>query len=136
MDRSDSPGRTAWLTEATIGTTWPALGLLLPSSGHELFKHDSRNHPLPYQVEHDELSGAIARSQYPYAEDENGAKATMTSILGRMATYSGQVVEWKDAIASNLSLMPQQFDFKAQPPVLPGADGMYACAVPGVTKVI
>jgi predicted dehydrogenase len=132
------PGTMSRVTEMFQGTNGsaPQPGTLVTRSGHELFKHDSRNDPNPYQVEHDELFEAIAKGQYKYADAENGAKATMTSILGRMATYSGQVVEWKDAMASNLSLMPQQFDWKAAPPVLPGADGMYACAVPGVTKVL
>ncbi|MBI1226232.1 MAG: dehydrogenase [Bacteroidetes bacterium] len=132
------PGTMSRVTEVFQGTNGsaPQPGILLSRSGHELFKHDGKNDLNPYQVEHDELFEAIAKGEYRYADAENGAKATMTSILGRMATYSGQVVEWKDAIASNLSLMPQKFDWNAQPPVLPGADGMYACAVPGVTKVL
>jgi myo-inositol 2-dehydrogenase / D-chiro-inositol 1-dehydrogenase len=60
----------------------------------------------------------------------------MTAILGRMATYSGQMVEWDAAMASNINLQPDKLDWKANPKVMPGADGMYACAIPGVTKVI
>jgi myo-inositol 2-dehydrogenase / D-chiro-inositol 1-dehydrogenase len=132
------PGTLSRVTEVFQGTNGsaPQPGVLLTRSGHELFKHDGRNDPNPYQVEHDELFEAIAMGQYRYADAENGAMATMTSILGRMATYSGQVVEWKDAMASNINLMPQKFDWNAPPPVLPGADGMYACAIPGVTKVL
>jgi hypothetical protein len=58
----------------------------------------------------------------------------MTSILGRMATYSGQVVEWDKAINSGLSLQPKQYDFAATAPILPDADGFYPVATPGVTK--
>ncbi len=132
------PGTMSRVTEVFQGTNGsaPQPGVLLTRSGHELFKHDGRNDPNPYQVEHDELFEAIAKGDYRYADAENGAKATMTSILGRMATYSGQVVEWKDAMASNLSLAPAKYDWSAQPQVLPGADGMYACAIPGVTKVL
>jgi hypothetical protein len=60
----------------------------------------------------------------------------MTSILGRMATYSGQEVLWDKAIASGIDLQPKVYDFAAQPPVLPNADGFYAVATPGVTKYV
>lgn len=82
----------------------------------------------------DELFAAIAKGEYKFADAENGAKSTMTSILGRMATYSGQVIEWDKAINSNINIMPAKFDFDAMPPVLPDANGLYPVAVPGVTK--
>ncbi len=63
-----------------------------------------------------------------------GAKSTMTSILGRMATYTGQVVEWDKALSRTLNLQPQSYDFTAAPPVLPNADGYYPVPIPGVTK--
>jgi myo-inositol 2-dehydrogenase / D-chiro-inositol 1-dehydrogenase len=89
----------------------------------------------PYQQEHDDLFAAI-RNDKPYSEVENGAKSTMTSILGRMATYSGKVVEWEQAINSEISVMPQQFAWDAETPVKPQADGWYAHAIPGKTKVV
>jgi hypothetical protein len=89
----------------------------------------------PYQQEHDDLFEAI-RNDKPYNEAENGAKSTMTAILGRMATYSGNVIDWEDAINSKLSVMPKTFAWEANPPSLPGVDGMYAHAVPGQTKVV
>jgi hypothetical protein len=57
----------------------------------------------------------------------------MTAILGRMATYSGQVVEWDEAMASELSLMPPRLTFDADPLVLPDATGRYPVPIPGVT---
>jgi len=89
----------------------------------------------PYQVEHDRLFAAIRENQ-PHAEAENGAISTMTAIMGRMATYSGKMVTWDEAFKSELSLAPDRYDFAATPPVLPEKDGLYPCAVPGVTKVI
>jgi hypothetical protein len=59
----------------------------------------------------------------------------MTSILGRMATYSGQVVEWDKAINSGINLQPKVYDWNAMPPVLPNDDGYYPIATPGVTKL-
>ncbi len=89
----------------------------------------------PYQVEHDTLFEAI-RKDLPYNEAEQGALSTMTAIMGRMATYSGKVIAWDDAFKSQLSLAPKTYDFNATPPVLPGPDGIYPCAVPGATKVM
>lgn len=132
------PGTLSRVTESFQGTNGsaPKPGNLLTRSGHELFKHEGREDPNPYQVEHDELFAAIAKGEFKYTDAENGARATMTSILGRMATYSGKMVSWDEAIASNISIMPEQFDWEAAPPVLPDESGMYACAVPGKTKVI
>jgi len=132
------PGTMSRVTEAFQGTNGsaPKPGVLLTRSGHEIFKHDGRNDPNPYQVEHDELFAAIAKGEYRYADAENGARATMTSILGRMATYSGKMIEWDEAINSELSLMPATFTWDTTPPVLPDENGMYACAIPGKTKVL
>jgi predicted dehydrogenase len=86
----------------------------------------------PYQVEHDRLFAAI-REDRPHGEAENGAIASMTAILGRMATYSGQVVDWDAALASNLSLAPDRYGFDARPPVVPDAQGRYPIATPGLS---
>jgi hypothetical protein len=90
----------------------------------------------PYQTEHDELFAAIAKGQYKFADAERGAKSTMTSIMGRMATYSGQVIEWEKALNSGLNIMPTTYAFDANPPVLPDANGFYPIATPGVTKYL
>ncbi len=106
-------------------------------SGKTLYQYqpDRSNEPDPYQVEHDELFAAIAKGEYKFADGENGAKSTMTAILGRLATYTGKVVEWDKALNSGLDLHPKEYDWAATPPVLPGADGFYPVAVPGVTKL-
>lgn len=89
----------------------------------------------PYQVEHDVLFDAI-RNDRSHNEAEYGATTTMTAIMGRMATYSGQVVNWDKAIQSEVSLAPDRYAWDGTPSVLPGADGLYPCAIPGVTKVL
>lgn len=83
-----------------------------------------------YVQEHVDLQKSI-REGKPLAEGENGAIATMTAILGRMATYSGQTLTWDDALASDVSLAPERFAFDANPPVLPGPDGRYPVPTPG-----
>ncbi|MEZ4918481.1 MAG: Gfo/Idh/MocA family oxidoreductase [Saprospiraceae bacterium] len=130
------PGSKAAVTEAFHGTngTAPSPGKILSSRGGVLMDYNDRKDPNPYQVEHDELFAAVARGEYKFADAENAAKSTLTAIMGRMATYSGQEVTWDDALNSELNLLPEKFDWKANPKVMPGKDGMYPCAIPGVTK--
>jgi predicted dehydrogenase len=109
-------------------------GKIRDRSGKVLYGFDKKGENNPYQTEHDELFAAIAKGQYKYADAENGAYSTMTSILGRMATYSGQVVEWDKAINSGLDLQPKAYAWDAAPPVLPDKDGLYTAAVPGITQ--
>jgi hypothetical protein len=61
---------------------------------------------------------------------------TMTAIMGRMATYSGKLVEWDEAFNSNLQLMPETVSWDMPPPVVPDAEGNYPVAMPGRTKAI
>ncbi len=84
----------------------------------------------PYQAEHDALFAAI-RADVPYDESETGALATLTAILGRMATYSGRVVTWDEALSSSVDLSPQSYAWDAKPSVLPDASGRYPIAIPG-----
>jgi len=89
--------------------------------------------PNPYQVEHDVLFDAI-RNNRCQNEVDIAATSTMTAIMGRMASYSGQVVDWNTAIHSNLRLGPEKYDYDAPAPVQAGPDGNYPVAIPGVTK--
>jgi myo-inositol 2-dehydrogenase/D-chiro-inositol 1-dehydrogenase len=84
----------------------------------------------PYQQEHDDLFAAIRKGE-TYNEGDNGAHSTMTAILGRMATYSGKTVKWDDAMASTHNMWAKSYDFKADPPVMPDADGHYPIPTPG-----
>ena len=126
------------VTEAFHGTNGsaPKPGVIKTRSGYTIMNHNDKKDKNPYQVEHDLLFAAVAKGEYKYADAENGAKATMTSILGRMATYSGQTIEWDDAINSKIDLSPAKYDWNANPQVMPNADGFYPISVPGVTKVV
>jgi len=104
--------------------------------GNKIYSHNRENNPNPYQVEHDELFAAIVKGEYKFADAENGAKSTMTAILGRNATYSGKVITWDEALNSDINLMPNTLAWDAMPKVLPNADGYYPFAIPGKTKVI
>ena len=126
------------VSEAFHGTNGsaPKPGVIKTKTGYKILDHNDKKDRNPYQVEHDLLFEAIAKGEYKYADAENGAKATLTSIMGRMATYSGQVIEWDDALNSNINLAPKVYSWKANPPVMPNADGFYPIAIPGETKVV
>jgi myo-inositol 2-dehydrogenase/D-chiro-inositol 1-dehydrogenase len=89
----------------------------------------------PYQVEHDVLMAAIRQGR-PHNEVDYAARSTMTAILGRMASYSGQELTWEAALASTVRLGPERYSFDAKPPVAADAAGRYPVAMPGVTKVL
>jgi myo-inositol 2-dehydrogenase / D-chiro-inositol 1-dehydrogenase len=93
------------------------------------FKHGPDGH----QIEMDELFAAIRAGQ-PYNECDSRIESTMTAILGRMATYSGEIVAWDKAVNSSLDLGPKSLAWDAEPSVKPRPDGTYACATPGITK--
>ncbi|HTI10766.1 MAG TPA: Gfo/Idh/MocA family oxidoreductase [Puia sp.] len=104
------------------------------TKGNTIYQFDKSKENQPYQTEHDELFEAIAKGEYKFWDAERGAKSSMTSILGRLATYSGQAMDWDTALHSGLNIMPTTYDFAAAPPVLPDANGWYPVAVPGVTR--
>jgi hypothetical protein len=109
---------------------------IVDTKGKVLYQYDKKMENNPYQTEHDELFDAIAKGDYKFADAENGANSTMTSILGRLVTYSGQIIEWDKAINSGLDLHPKVYEWNAATPVVPNADGYYPIATPGVTKYV
>lgn len=131
------PNTMSRVDELLIGTKGKihcGAGKISSLQGKELYQFDRKNENNPYQQEHDDLFAAIAKGNFKYADAENGALSTLTAIIGRMATYSGQVIDFDKALHSNISIMPKEFSFEAQPPVLPNSEGIYAAAIPGETK--
>ena len=122
------------LLTGTKGKVFCDAGRITDIKGNTIYQFDKSTENQPYQTEHDELFEAIAKGRYAFWDAERGAKSTMTSILGRLATYSGQSVDWDKALHSGLNIMPVAYDFNATPPVLPDANGLYPVAVPGVTR--
>ena len=103
--------------------------------GEKAWRYRSELRIDPYQQEHDDFFDAV-RNNKPYNEAERGAISTMTSIFGRMCTYSGKVIEWESAINSKIDHMPKVFAWDANPPTLPDASGRYPIAVPGKTVTV
>ena len=79
----------------------------------------------PYQTEHDDLFASI-REGKPLNEGKFVAESTLTAIMGRMATYSGKVVTWDEALNASVVLGPEKYEF--------GKLGVEPIPVPGVTS--
>ncbi|MBN2293294.1 MAG: Gfo/Idh/MocA family oxidoreductase [Pirellulales bacterium] len=86
-----------------------------------------------HQIEHDDLFAALLAGKH-YNECDSSADSSMTAILGRMATYSGKIVTWEDAMNSKLDLSPDGYAWNSTPQPKPGPEGIYPCAMPGITK--
>jgi predicted dehydrogenase len=130
----DSASRVDEELTGTKGRIICDRGLIQDHKGKTLFQFDKTKENQPYQAEHDELFAAIAKGEYKFWDAERGAKATLTAIIGRLATYSGQIIPFDKALNSGLNLQPATYAFDAKPPVLPDADGFYPHAKPGVTR--
>jgi len=133
------PGTMSKVDELLIGTKgkiFCGAAHIKDNSGNVVFQFDKKTENDPYQSEHDELFAAVAKGEYKFADAENGAKSTMTAIFGRMATYSGQPLNWDKILNSGIDIMPKEFAWNATPPIVPDADGYYPIAVPGKTKYI
>lgn len=126
------------VTEQFDGTSGiaPKPGMIQTRKGYSLMKYDDKKDGNPYQVEHDVLFEAIAKGEYKFADAENGAKSTLTAIMGRMAAYSGQLIEWDKALNSTINLQPSAYTWQTNPQSMPDKDGWYAIATPGKTVVV
>ncbi len=104
--------------------------------GNVIWKYDSRQKDVnPYQAEHNELQDAILNDK-KLNNAEYVATSTMTSILGRMASYSGKEVKWDAALNSQIQLMPNKVTWETVPPSKPEVNGFYPIPVPGVFKAV
>ena len=108
-------------------------GVITDLEGNTVTNANNEYDPNPYQVEHDRLFASI-RNKEVISDAENAAKSTLTAIMGRMATYSGQVITWEQALNSDLKIVPDNLTWDSKAPVLPDENGRYAIPMPGITK--
>lgn len=128
-------GETFQGSKVTIDMNDAGAASITDLEGNTIFKYRGQRDPNPYQVEHDKLFASI-RNKGVISDAENGAKSTMTAIMGRMATYSGQVINWEEALKSEKVLMPKEVTWDSTPPTVPGKDGLYPIPTPGKTVVL
>jgi predicted dehydrogenase len=80
-----------------------------------------------YVQEHVNLLNSILKGE-PLNEARNVAESTLTAIMGRIATYTGQIVQWSDLTENknsqwyNLTLKPTAEDFEKGEVVAPEDD--------------
>ena len=73
-----------------------------------------------------------------YNEGDYGAMSTLTSILGRYATYSGKTVTMDQALNTKIQLCPEldNLTWDSKAPTKPNDDGLYEAPVPGKSRVV
>jgi myo-inositol 2-dehydrogenase/D-chiro-inositol 1-dehydrogenase len=110
--------------------------ILWDHTGKELYNHPVKGNANPYQTEHDELFAAVAKREYKFSDAERAAKSCFSAIIGRYATYSGQVIKWDEALKADNSLLPEELSWTAKPRGLPDQNGLYPIPTPGKTRVL
>ncbi len=108
-------------------------GRIYDADGKEIFKcKEGPGQRGGHQQEHHDLFADLRNGVIPN-EAEYGAKSTMTSILGRLATYTGKELMWDDAINSDVKLADVDSfrSMQDEAPVKPNANGDYPVPVPG-----
>ncbi len=116
-------------TKATV-----KIGEITDYDGKVLWKFEGRP-PNAYQVEHDELHDAI-RNDKPLNNAYYGVTASFSSVLGRLATYSGKEQDYEKALALDYRLMPENLTWESVAPVQPNAEGLYLPPMPAKFKVV
>ncbi len=56
------------------------------------------------------------------------------AIMMTRAGYTGQVITWEQAMASNRVLAPKRLAPDADPPTKPDSQGNYPMPIPGITR--
>ena len=122
------------VSETIVGTKGTATpGVIKDRAGKIIWRFRGPDNN-PYQTEHDVLYQCV-RENKPRNDAYYTAEATLTAIMGRMATYSGKEVTWDMALNSTLDTMPKTLAWDADPGPKPGAEGMYPSPLPGQTVV-
>lgn len=114
----------------TKGSSNPS-GKIYDTNGEEIWKTTGGGGG--HQQEQTDLLAAL-RAGERYNEGPYGATSSMTAVLGRMATYSGVVVKWDDAVEKGASEFPEELAWNAPAPVQKDEAGNYPIPKPGAYK--
>ncbi len=120
----------------TKGTSDVGGARILGADGEKVWEY-GRGGGDGHQQEHHDLFAVLRKGERPN-EGEYGALSTMTAIYGRMATYSGQMIKWEDALNSDVVISPvdKYTSYDDTPPVLPLEDMSYPIPMPGLTQTV
>ncbi|MEZ6142835.1 MAG: Gfo/Idh/MocA family oxidoreductase [Zavarzinella sp.] len=109
-------GTTSSVSEAVVGTKGISQVNGYNINGKRVFEGKEIN---PYVQEHMDLIASI-REGKPLNELEQVTISTMTAILGRMSTYAGIRLTWKDVMEkAKEDTFPAKIDLTAPLPVTP-----------------
>jgi len=89
----------------------------------------------PYHAEWQVLLDAI-RQNKPHNEARRAGEANVTALMGRMATHTGQLISWEQALNSDFQFVKDidHTTFDSPAPIHEGPDGLYPAPQPGVSK--
>ena len=89
--------------------------------------------PNPYQVEWDDLIGAI-RQDKPYNEVRRGVEASLVTSMGRMSAHTGRTVSYDEMLNCEHEFAPGLATLTADSPapLQPDASGRYPVPQPGL----
>lgn len=116
-------GRVSEHFVGSEGSTWGD-GKMESAKNIDVPQFPDRN---AYVQEHVDLLNSILKGE-PLNEARNVAESTLTAIMGRIATYTGQMVQWSDLTEKtssqwyNLTLKPTAEDFEKGEVVAPEDD--------------
>ena len=103
------------ISEALVGTKGRCQVNEYTIDGKPVFRGNERD---PYVQEHADLIESI-RKGTPLNELKTVAESTLTAILGRVATYTGQEITWNDMLNSEEDTFPKDISWDASHPIGP-----------------
>ena len=124
------------ISEAAVGTKGTAnpSGSLQPTNG-KAWRFPAAQANQPYVQEHVDLINAIIHDT-PLNEIKNVTDSTLTAIMGREASYSGDPMEWDDILNSSFVYGPATLytdagnlhweNFRRLQPPMPGSHDIFA----------
>lgn len=112
------------------------LGGTIHNSANEVVYRQKKVASNMYRLEHEALFGAIRSGGQTYINNgEFMAKSTFMGIIGREVCYTGQRLNWNEALAGGEALVPSAYTWEGNPPTLPDEQGRYKVHVPGMGLV-
>lgn len=103
--------------------------------GNSLWRYNDEDDLSASQIEQNVFIESILGNHAYVNNTKYGAESSMTTIMGRMAIHSGQLIELDKAKASNLNIVPSEFSWDMKMDNAPDKNGNYAIPKPGITKV-
>ncbi|HID78399.1 MAG TPA: Gfo/Idh/MocA family oxidoreductase [Planctomycetaceae bacterium] len=88
-----------------------------------------------YEQEQIEMLDSV-RTGRPLQQGKILAHCAMACVLGQLAVFTGQRLTWEEVAGSGFAFLPvDEITWDTEPPVKPGANGLYPVPVPGKTTV-